>query len=147
MISEKSSGAVVFRKEGEIRLYLLLNYTNGHWDFPKGNIEAGEKEEETTKREIEEETGIKDIAFVPNFKEKIKYFYRREGQQVSKEVIYFLVETKASEIKISFEHIGFQWSPFEEALKKTSFSNSKAVLKKAEEMLSGEKGLGKFLQK
>lgn len=147
MISEKSAGAVVFRKEGETRLYLLLQYTSSHWDFPKGNIEQGESEEQTAKREISEETGIVDIEFVPCFKEKIKYFYRREGQQVNKEVIYFLAETKTSIVKISWEHSGFQWLPFKEALEKTTFSNSKSVLKKAEETLSGSKGIGKFLQK
>ncbi|HLD57801.1 MAG TPA: NUDIX domain-containing protein [archaeon] len=147
MISEKSAGAILFRKEGETRLYLLLNYTGGHWDFPKGNIEQGEKEEETTKREIQEETGISDISFFPGFKEKIRYFYRREGQQVSKEVIYFLAETKIAEVKISWEHKGFEWLMFKDALERTTFNNSKAILKKAEEVLSGSKGLGKFLQK
>ncbi len=147
MISEKSAGAVVFRKDGETRLYLLLHYTNGHWDFPKGNIEQGESEEQTTKREIEEESGIKDIVFVDGFKEKIKYFYRRDGQQVSKEVIYFLAETKTQDVKISWEHKGFEWLPFKEALEKTTFNNSKSVLKKAEEILSGSRGLGKFLQR
>ena len=146
MISEKSAGAVVFRVENNQRVYLLLHYTGGHWDFPKGNIERGETEEQTTKREIQEETGITHIAFVSGFKEKIKYFYRREGQQIVKEVIYFLAETKTSDVKVSFEHVGFEWCSFSAALEKITFKNSKEVLKKAEEFLSGSKGLGKFLK-
>ena len=146
MLSERSAGAVVFRAENGKRLYLLLHYTGGYWDFPKGNIEKGETEEQTTRREIEEEAGIKDLVFVPDFKEKIKYFYKREGQQINKEVVYFLAETKTSAIKISWEHTGFEWLPFREALERTAFNNSKAILKKAEALLSGEKGIGKFLK-
>ncbi len=146
MISEKSAGAVVFRLENNQRFYLLLHYTGGHWDFPKGNIEKGETEEQTTKREIQEETGITDTIIAHDFKEKIKYFYRREGQQIVKEVIYFLAETKIIDVKVSFEHVGFEWLPFGGALEKITFKNSKEVLKKAEEFLSGSKGLGKFLK-
>ena len=39
MISEKSAGAILFVKEKEPR-YLLLHYEAGHWDFPKGHVEA-----------------------------------------------------------------------------------------------------------
>ena len=70
MKQEKSAGAIVFIKDKE-PIYLLLHYEAKHWDFPKGNIEKGEKDIETVKREIEEETGITDIEIVKDFKEKI----------------------------------------------------------------------------
>ena len=63
MAKEKSCGAVVFRKDDEVK-YLLLHYTPGHWDFPKGKQEIGETEEQAASREIEEETGIKGIEFI-----------------------------------------------------------------------------------
>jgi len=74
MPKETSAGAVIFRKENNEIYYLLLHYESGHWDFPKGNIEEGEKEEETVKREAAEETGVEDIKIVEGFKEWIKYF-------------------------------------------------------------------------
>ncbi|MDZ4384915.1 MAG: NUDIX domain-containing protein, partial [Candidatus Moranbacteria bacterium] len=59
---EKSVGAVVFRKkETGGKEFLLLHYPSGHWDFPKGHIESGETEEGTLRREVEEETGLKDL--------------------------------------------------------------------------------------
>ena len=64
------------------------------------------------------ETGIKKISFIEGFKEKIKYFYKREGQTIYKEVVFYLCETKESKIKISFEHIGYKWLDYEDALKK-----------------------------
>jgi 8-oxo-dGTP pyrophosphatase MutT (NUDIX family) len=62
---ERSAGAVIFSFDsvlGKIE-YLLLNYAAGHWDFPKGNIENGEDEIQTARREIQEETGICDVEF------------------------------------------------------------------------------------
>lgn len=137
MPDETSAGAVVFRKDKEIK-YLLLQYGAGHWDFPKGAIEKGEEEKETAKREIKEETGIAEISFAEGFKEKIKYFYRREGRLISKEVVFYLCETKEEKVKISHEHIGYEWLNFEDAFAKVTFKNSKEILKKANEFLSSK---------
>ncbi|MEW6722749.1 MAG: NUDIX domain-containing protein, partial [Candidatus Micrarchaeota archaeon] len=52
-MDEKSCGIILFR-EGEKRLYLLLHYEEGHWDFPKGHVEAGESEHEAASREAVE---------------------------------------------------------------------------------------------
>ncbi|MCD6500597.1 NUDIX domain-containing protein [bacterium] len=135
---EKSAGAIVFcRKKGKI-YYLLLHYEMGHWGFPKGHIEKGETIEETARREVEEETGIKDIKFVKRFKEWIKYFYKREGKNIFKIVTYLLAETHQKEVKISWEHIGFKWLPYKEALEQLTFKNAKEILKKANDYLKLE---------
>lgn len=130
---ERSAGAVVFRKEKGNISYLLLHYQAGHWDFPKGNIERGEKMKETVKREIKEETGIEDIEFISGFKENIEYFYKLKGQTIFKTVTIFLVETKTREIKISCEHIDFEWLSYEEALIRLTHKNAKEILKKVNE--------------
>lgn len=76
MPQEFSAGAALFHRNKEIE-YLLLHYKSGHWDFPKGHIEKGESREKTIRREVEEETGIKEIIIIPGFKETIKYFFRQ----------------------------------------------------------------------
>jgi len=141
MPQEKSAGAAVFRKKDNITYYLLLHYQPGHWDLPKGHIEKGESEEETVKREVEEETGLKDIQIVGGFREKIKYFFRAEGRNVFKTVIFYLAETKTEEIKISPEHTGYKWLPYDEALKKLTFKNAKNILKKANAYIFSGKSL------
>ena len=135
---EKSAGAVIFRKEDSQIYYLLLHYTPGHWDFPKGHIEKGENLIQTVRREVEEETGIKDIKIASGFKEWIKYFFRVEGKNIFKIVTFFLAETQTKEVKISFEHKGFKWLPYEEALEQLNFKNAKEILKKANGFLSGK---------
>lgn len=132
---EKSAGAIVFRKEKNKIYYLLLHYQAGYWDFPKGNIEKGEKLEETAKKEIKEETGIDEIEFIPKFKESIKYFYKLKGENIFKIATFFLVKTKEKEIKISWEHLGYQWLPYEKALERLTHKNAKEVLEKANDFL------------
>lgn len=125
------------------RLYLLLHYESGHWEFVKGKIEKGEEDKDTVVREAREETGITDLNFVFGFREKIEYFYRREGQTIHKEVIFFLAETKARVVKLSHEHIGFDWLPYEDAMARLTFDNAKNILKKTVAFLNKtEKNVG-----
>jgi 8-oxo-dGTP pyrophosphatase MutT (NUDIX family) len=135
MEHEKSCGAVIFRV-GEGTKYLLLHYEAGHWDFVKGHAEKGESEEETVRREILEETGLKNNRFLSDFRERIGYFYRRRGRTVSKQVIFYLVESPGEEaVKISSEHVGYEWLPYREALERLTYKNAKETLRKAEKHL------------
>ncbi|MFA7685871.1 MAG: bis(5'-nucleosyl)-tetraphosphatase [Candidatus Gracilibacteria bacterium] len=132
---ENSCGVLVFRNENGIRKYLLLHYPSGHWDFPKGHVEKGENRHQTALRELEEETGITDFKFVDNFEHAISYVYNKNGKPSHKQVIFFLGETPEKEIKISFEHKGFVWLPYEESVRKATFDNARKILKAAEKFL------------
>ena len=133
MALEKSAGAIIFRKEKGVLYYLLLH--ESYWGFSKGNIEKGEGLKETVRREVEEETGIKDIEFVSGFKEQIDYFYKKERKTIYKTVIFFLAETKTKEVKLSFEHTDFEWLPYEKALDKLTFKNAKEILERANSLI------------
>ena len=159
MPREKSAGAIIYRLENGVPHYLLLHYPSGHWEFPKGHIEGKETEEETLKREVVEETGINDIKIIPGFKKYIKYFFRQYTEKISgqpasapglrrgkasgpwvfKLVVFFIAETKTKEVKISSEHLGFLWLPIAEAIKKTTFKNSKMLLKEADDFVNSIK--------
>lgn len=145
MEKEKSAGAIIFILDKQGNKYLLLHYEAGHWDFPKGHVEKGEKEEDTVKREVKEETGIGKIDILKGFRENIHYFYRFKGKLMSKDVVFLLAKTTQDKVKISFEHIGFEWLPYEEALERLTFKNAKEILKKANDFLGKNKSLGEFL--
>ena len=132
---EKSAGAVVFRKEGRKRHYLLLCYAEGHWDFIKGHIEEEEDDLETVQREAEEETGLVDLEILPEFKQDIHYEFAGKGTIISKDVFFYLAETKTKEIRLSYEHVNFEWLEFDDAVRKLTFENAKDVLRKAERFL------------
>ncbi len=145
MPRETSAGAIVFKRNKEIK-YLILHRPpherfRDNWDFPRGNIEPGEAEQATAEREIREETGLEDLVFMPGFREKTFWFYRREGKTIYKEAIYFLAETKTSEIKISSEHSDYGWFAYEEATQRLTSKNSKVILAKANEFLEKQKFL------
>jgi bis(5'-nucleosidyl)-tetraphosphatase len=139
VIREKSCGAVVYIKKDDQTKYLLLNYTAGHWDFVKGNVEPNETEKETVLRELKEETGITDATFIESFKETIAYFYRRQGLTVHKEVVFFIIDTHTEKVELSFEHVGYIWLDYKHAMEKLNFKNAKDVLQKAHDFLKKQK--------
>lgn len=134
MLEERSAGAILYRESPSGRLYLLLNYPSGHWDFVKGNIEKGETFKQTTLREIREETGITDVSFVEGFENKVEYHYQRDGELVHKEVVFFLAKTSTEHVEISHEHLGFIWLNFNDALKKSTYKTAQSLLKKVNEL-------------
>lgn len=144
MAYEKSAGAIVYGKDKKEPIYLLLHYEEGHWDFPKGHVEANETDTETVKREVEEETGIKDIEIIKDFKEKMHYYFKFKDELISKDVIFYLAKTETKQIKLSFEHIGSVWLPYDKAIEKLTYKNAKEIIKKAHEFLKTHKTLDEF---
>ena len=136
MIEETSAGIVLFRRENDRILFLLLHYPSGHWDFVKGKMENRETPHETAIRETKEETGISDLQFIDGFEEWIRYNFQFEGQLVDKKVVFFLAETKTPNVQISHEHLNFTWMDYVTAMEKTTFDNAKTVLSKAYTLLT-----------
>lgn len=53
----EAAGGIVLNEKKEI----LFIFRRGKWDLPKGKMEKGETEEVCAAREVEEETGVKDL--------------------------------------------------------------------------------------
>ena len=60
-VRETSAGGVIFRCEDDGPHFLLILDGYKNWGFPKGHIDAGESPDAAARREIEEETGLKDL--------------------------------------------------------------------------------------
>jgi 8-oxo-dGTP pyrophosphatase MutT (NUDIX family) len=135
MKTEKSCGAIVFRREGNEIKFLLLHYGAGHWEFPRGHPEKGEDEKETALRELGEETGIKKADFVKGFKKEISFYFRKEKELILKTAVFYLLETKQRKIKLSREHMGYRWAGLGAALKILTFKDSRKVLEAAHDFL------------
>ncbi len=128
MRREKSAGAVVYNPQ--TRKYLLLHYPTGHWDFPKGHVEPRESEVKTAKREVFEETGL-DVEILFGFHEIICYKFRERDTLVEKKVVYFIGLADNENVKLSYEHDGYIWLPYDEAVERITYDTSKKVLMKA----------------
>ncbi len=130
---EKSAGAVIYYIDSKEPKFLLLKYKT-YWGFAKGIIEPEESIEQAAKREISEETGLDALEIIPGFKYAQKWFYRAEGNLVSKEAVFLLAKVtaeQAKKVKISFEHEGFKWLGYEEALKHIKIKNNRDMIKSA----------------
>ncbi|MDE1814348.1 MAG: NUDIX domain-containing protein [Thaumarchaeota archaeon] len=134
MLEERSAGAIIYRQSPGGKLYLLLNYPSGHWDFVKGNIEKGENFKQTVLREIREETGIEDITFVDGFEDKVEYHYQRDGQVIHKEVVFFVANTKTNKVVLSHEHRDYTWLNFNDALEKLTYKTAQNLFKKIKDL-------------
>ena len=119
-------------------------------------MEKGETEKAAAAREVAEETGLEDILFIPGFTERIQYYFRASRENkvlpeghgpyfrvkektIFKTVVFFLAFTKKREVKISFEHKGFVWLPYEKATDKLKFANARRILKLAHRFLEKQK--------
>jgi 8-oxo-dGTP pyrophosphatase MutT (NUDIX family) len=148
---EKSAGCVVFLDKSGKRFYLLLHKEASaqykeSWSFPKGLVEKGEDDKDTARRETQEEAGITDLEFFPGFRERVHYMYMKEGERVSKDVIYFIAKTSQFQAKVSEEHSGYEWLPYDNALNRLTFKSDKEILVKAEAYLNKatKESLSKF---
>lgn len=143
MKQEKSAGAVLFIKGKEIK-YLLLHYEAKHWDFPKGHIEKNETDEQTVKREVAEETGIRGIKLIKGFNERVQYYYKLKCETINKTVNFYIARANTEKVTISFEHIGFAWLTYKKAMEKLTYNNAKEILEKANNFLRTHKTLEDF---
>ena len=145
---ERGAGIIIFRNIPDGRRYLILRASRDEstiapgkkvkefWDFPKGRLEPGESGIEAARREAFEEAGIKDYELIPEFKETIKYFTRREGKFIPKFVALFLAESKIDRVKLSWEHDKYEWLPYNEALERVTLKEMKKALENAENFLN-----------
>ncbi|MGE5257378.1 MAG: bis(5'-nucleosyl)-tetraphosphatase [Hyphomicrobiales bacterium] len=107
-----SAGVIVVRRESGVWKFLLLRaYRN--WDFPKGEVEAGESPLDTAIRETREETGITELNFrwgnVCRETEPYKH-----GTKIAR---YFLAETSQTAVIFAInpqiggpEHHEYRWA-------------------------------------
>lgn len=119
IVREPTSGGIVFkftedRKDIEI---LLIQDSKERWTIPKGHIEPGETAKMTARREIEEETGLKNVSVLA-WLGKIHFKYRRMDKLVLMTTQIYLVQALDSkEMPIPEKWMkGIKWFSFTDAL-------------------------------
>ena len=122
----ETSCGVVLVNFGSI---LLLQYPQGHWDFPKGHIEESDEDKNATAaRELSEETGISEIEFIDDFEYRTAYEFRHKGRLIEKQVFWFIAETETMSVNISHEHTEHLWLEWDDAMKQLTHPESQGVL-------------------
>lgn len=79
-----AGGGKVFNSKGHV----LFIYRNGKWDLPKGKAEANETIDQTALREVEEETGIRDLSICKPL-EITYHIFKRNNKILLKKTYWF----------------------------------------------------------
>ena len=116
----RAAGAVIVRRDGGEPRYLLLRAYR-YWDFPKGGVHQGEEPLAAARREVEEETTLRDVSFPWGevYRETPPY----AGNKIAR---YYLAEPAAGQLSNQVrlpvspelgrpEHHEFRWLPYAEA--------------------------------
>jgi 8-oxo-dGTP diphosphatase len=155
MVREFSAGGVVLRRM-EGRWWAAVIEPQGRRKpgapasvlaLPKGNVDKGEKPEETALREVREETGV--VADLLSKLTDIKYIYVRswgDRERVFKVVSFFLLLYRSGRIgRISpamrCEVRQALWLPLDEAPLKLSYRGERDAVKLAQAYLAAHPDL------
>ena len=103
--------------------------------LPKGGANPGEKPEQTTAREVREETGI--TVAVGDRLGQVDYSYRRGGRTIDKTVHFYLCEFQAGDpADHDHEVDDARWMPLREAHRRLSYPGERAMIERALSILA-----------
>lgn len=109
---------------------VLFIYRNDKWDLPKGKAEKNESIEETSMREVEEETGVKGLEVVRPL-ETTYHIFKRNGKHKIKVTYWFEMKTLFKGPLLPQEEEGItkvEWLSIEESQK--ALGNSYANIRR-----------------
>lgn len=126
VVRETTSGGIIFRRakaNGQIEILLIQDAKN-RWTIPKGHVEPGEEPKQTAEREIQEETGLKDMK-VYNWLGKVHFRYRRNQTLVLMTMHIYLVQATGDTDAVKPEDwmTGIEWIPAQEAVDKIAYDD------------------------
>ncbi len=84
--------------QNEKKEYLLI-FRKGKWDLPKGKLDKGEKLEDCATREVEEETGLKEVKLIRPL--CVTYHTYHEGARfILKESHWYTMKVKGTQVLV-----------------------------------------------
>ena len=136
---EHSAGGVVVRLANGEPHVLLIRDSYGHWGFPKGHLERGERADRAAVREVMEETGLHAVSLVGSIA-KSDWYFRFRGALIHKNCEFFLMQTAAEGTKPQKSEgiTACRWTTLDEALRLIAYENARGVLQRASEMLNAK---------
>lgn len=142
MLKEFSAGGIVLQYaqdkfQNDIWEVLLIKSSGtGFWQFPKGHIEKGQTTQEAALREVREEGGVEAEVLAKVGQSKYVYLTKAK-EKVTKVVMIFLMKYLSGDPKDHDSEVSeAKWVESTEALKLLTFTQDRALLKKALMMIN-----------
>ena len=133
----RAAGGVLVRSgvDGKIEVALVHRPSYDDWTLPKGKLQAGEREEHTALREVEEETGMR--CRLERALGSTKYKDHRGRQKV---VHYWVMRALDGHFKPTKEVDKLLWLPLAEAIDTLSYHHDRALLLEGFETAGSQTG-------
>lgn len=128
-----AGGGMVLNSNNEV----LFIYRNGRWDLPKGKVEKNESIEAGAIREVEEETGVKNLK-ISKFLQTTYHIFQRKGRYRLKVTYWYEMTTDYTGDLVPEEKEGIKkvkWKNMEKAQKALTKSYANIKLLFPEEVL------------
>ena len=126
-----SAGGVILDSEGKV--LILRRKTEGTWVLPKGRVEPGETLKQTALREVEEETGLRELRIIKEIGlVRYVFFWRPDNVNYKKTVHYFLMRLTnedAKDMNLEPSFAGHTWLDVKEAVKALTFDNDRRIVR------------------
>ena len=129
--------AIIFRRKSDTVEYLLLKRLpdrNGfwHWQPVTGGLEERETRTEALRREIKEETGIKNLIRVI----EDLYYFEFSNPNLNQEYVYGVEVSSTEEVVLDGrEHSEYRWCGIKDALQLLYSKENKEALEKLNKIL------------
>lgn len=127
----EAAGGLVIKPGGEMLFIRRL----GKWDLPKGKMEKGESREESAVREIEEETGLRDVELIQFINTTYHIYIERNGEKILKCTHWFEMnfngeDTSKPQIEEGITEVAWKnISQIEDEVFPSTFQNIKLIVK------------------
>lgn len=125
IVREPTAGGIVFRRDADGKVeILLIQDAKDRWTIPKGHIEEGETAQQTARREIGEEAGLKNVDVI-SWLGKIHFRYRRVDKLVLMTTQIYLVKALGDTDAIKKEEWmnDIRWFTFHDALDEIEYED------------------------
>lgn len=127
----EAAGGLVNNSDGETLFIKRL----GRWDLPKGKMEKGESREESAVREIEEETGLKNVELIAFINTTYHIYIERNGEKILKCTHWFEMnfngeDTSTPQIEEGITEVAWKnTAQIESEVFPSTFQNIKLIVK------------------
>jgi 8-oxo-dGTP diphosphatase len=126
----RAAGGIVLRRGPKVGWQVLIVHRPRYddWSLPKGKADAGERDEDTALREVEEETGLRCTLGAPAGRTRY-----RDSKGRDKVVHYWLMEPESSESSFvpNDEVDEVRWCSITEATARLTYRHDRELLAQA----------------